>query len=94
MHNITLGGTIVIVASIASFISTITAVYNSLVYTKLKPRISVLKGLIPLFLFCKIFVLLFTFTEWAWNNAGYVTLMVFPIVSLLNSRQIVCNVAN
>jgi len=35
----------------------------------------------------------FQYTDWAWAHAGYVTLMTIPVISLINSRQIVCNVA-
>jgi hypothetical protein len=68
--------------------------YNGIVQTPLKPRILVLKGLLPLFMYSMMFVLIFGFTDWAWTHAVYVTIMVCPVVSLINSRHIVCNVAN
>jgi hypothetical protein len=37
-------------------------------------------------------VFLFGWSDWAWANPGYVIIMTFPIISLINSRQIVCNV--
>jgi hypothetical protein len=37
-------------------------------------------------------VFLFGCSDWAWANPGYVIIMTFPIISLINSRQIVCNV--
>jgi len=38
------------------------------------------------------YVCLFGCTDWAWSHSGYVTLMTIPVISLVNSRQIVCNV--
>lgn len=37
---------------------------------------------------------IFNFTDWAWSHAGYVTIMMIPVFSLINSRQIVCNVTD
>jgi hypothetical protein len=51
----------------------------------------VLKGLLPLVFYCNVFVCLFVFTDWAWSHCGYVIILVCPISSLINSRQIVCN---
>ena len=38
------------------------------------------------------FILIFGWSNWAWNNSGYVIVMMTPVISLINSRQIVCNV--
>jgi len=37
-------------------------------------------------------VLTFAVTEWAWDNPGHALLLMFPAFSLVNSKQIVCNV--
>ena len=77
-----------------SMFSVFTAIFNALVATKYSPRIVVLKGLTPLAMTMMTFVALFGFTEWAWSHPGYVIIMTCPLVSLINSRQIVCNVAD
>ena len=75
-------------------VSTITfsqGVINALRVTEVRPRVLVLKGLLPLVFYCNMFVCLFVFTDWAWTHCGYVIILVCPISSLINSRQIVCN---
>ena len=37
-------------------------------------------------------LIMFLHTDWAWANPGYALLLLFPVYSLINSRQIVCNV--
>ena len=82
------------VAGTVSVIQLITSVYNALAYTSLRPRVKVLKGLIPMLLCLSMFWWIFNFTDWAWSHAGYVTIMMIPVISLINSRQIVCNVTD
>ena len=36
--------------------------------------------------------MMFFFSDWAWQNTGHAVLLLFPVYSLVNSRQIVCNV--
>lgn len=77
-----------------TIVSTITftqGVINALRVTEVRPRIMVLKGLLPLVFYCNALVCLFVFTDWAWSHCGYVIILVCPISSLINSRQIVCN---
>lgn len=83
----------VLVSSCMSICSLALAIYNALTHTKQRPRFMVLLGLIPLLLLASMFVLIFTFTEWAWTHCGYVTLMSTPVIGLINSRTIVCNFA-
>jgi hypothetical protein len=77
-----------------STIQLITAFYNSLTLTKLTPRYRVLKGLIPMVLVLLMVYCVFGFTSWAWSFPGYAHLMMVPVVSIINSRQIVCNVTD
>jgi len=67
------------------------AVYNSLTQTSQRPRAKVLYGLIPFGLFMGMFYIMYTQTQWAWTYPGYVCMMVTPVISLINQRQIVCN---
>jgi hypothetical protein len=67
------------------------ACYNSFTMTQRRPRIRVLFGLIPIVLYTGMFVIMFTQTEWAWIYPGYICMMVTPVISLINQRQIVCN---
>jgi hypothetical protein len=53
----------------------------------------VLAGLVPIMSVLGALAILFTCTEWAWTHAGYVIIMLTPLQSLFNSRQIVSNVA-
>ena len=36
---------------------------------------------------------MFLHTDWAWANPGYAILLMFPVYTLVNSRQIVCNIS-
>ena len=36
-------------------------------------------------------LIMFGLTEWAWKYPGYVCMMITPVISLINQRQIVCN---
>ena len=83
-----------LIAVTVSVIQLTTSVYNALVHTPHRPRFKVLKGLIPMVLAVSMFWWIFHFTDWAWSHAGYVTIMMIPVFSLINSRQIVCNVAD
>jgi len=62
--------------------------------TKKKPAFTVLFGLIPLMQYYLCIYLIYAYTDWAWQNTGYVILMTTPIISLINCRQIVCNVTH
>jgi len=79
---------------VASSAQIATAIYNSITITQMKPKVMVLRGLFPQLLYTIMIILIFSFTDWAWTHCGYVTLMMCPIISLINSRQIVCNVTN
>ncbi len=77
-----------------TIVSTITfsqGIVNVLRVTDVRPRVLVLKGLLPLVFYCNMFICLFVFTDWAWTHFGFVIMLVCPISSLINSRQIVCN---
>ena len=67
-------------------------IYNALMATKKKPAISVLLGLIPLVQYYMSIYLVYTYSDWAWQNTGYVILMLTPVITLISCRQIVCNV--
>lgn len=92
--SIIINQVIVGIATTISLFSVLTAIINALAATKYQPRIIVLKGLMPFVMYIMAIVVLFTSTEWAWTHPGYVTIMTCPLVSLINSRQIVCNVAD
>jgi hypothetical protein len=77
-----------------SGLTLIQSVFNSLAHTKLKPRVLVFKGLVPMLMSLSTVIILFSYTEWAWQHPSYVILMVCPLFSLVNSRQIVCNVTD
>ena len=47
---------------------------------------------VPILFYIAAFLLTFAVTEWAWANPGHQLLLMFPAYSLVNSKQIVCNV--
>lgn len=94
MHEVNTVSLNVVVVIVLSSVTILTSIYNAISTTEIRPRILVLKGLMPLVMYTNMFYLIFRYTDWAWTHAGYVVMMSCPIVSLINSRQIVCNVAN
>lgn len=94
LHDVNTNTLNVLVVSVMSTLTIMVSIYNSMSCTHLRPRITVLKGLLPMVMYTNMFYLMFAYTDWAWSHAGYVVILTCPIVSLLNSRQIVSNVAN
>ena len=70
------------------------SIYNSLAHTHVTPRVKVLKGMFPMVMYFGAWGLAYAFSDWAWDNAGFMTLLSAPTISLINSRQIVCNVTH
>lgn len=54
------------IALLFSMFSVLTAIFNSLVSTKYRPRIIVMKGLLPISMSLATFAVMFSFTDWAW----------------------------
>lgn len=61
-------------------------VINAIKHTETRPKICVVSGLLPLVLYLNMFFMIFAFSNWAWNNCGYVTILMCPVFSLINSR--------
>ena len=79
------------VTAFASLINCLQGIYLAYTHTEQRPRISVVIGLVPMILWFMIFVCIWGFTDWGWTNTGYATILIFPVFSLMSSRQIVCN---
>ena len=73
-------------------ISMLQSIYNSISKTKTKPAFDCIFGLKPIYIFMFTFWVVFTQTEWAFNNPSLVCILFMPVFSLMCSRQIVCNV--
>ena len=58
----------------------------------MQPPIKVVLGLTPAAMWVGTYCLLFTVTDWAWTHPGYVVMLTAPTISLINCRQIICNV--
>jgi hypothetical protein len=84
---------LVVAMTIATVNNVLVGIYNSYTQTEKRPRISVLTGLMPGVMYGLSFWLTFEYSDWAWTHAGYVIMMQTPVISLINCRQIVSNVA-
>lgn len=84
---------VVIFMTFATVNNVLVGVYNSLMQTEQRPRFVVLIGLLPGFMYAFSTWLIFEYSDWAWTHAGWVILMQTPVISLINCKQIVCNVA-
>lgn len=72
----------------------ILGLYNALTKKNKNSTLKKLWGLMPVVLINVDLYLVYTYSEWAWHNTGYVILMLTPVISLINCRQIVCNVTD
>lgn len=72
----------------------IVGIYNALSTPTKNSAFKKICGLFPMVLFCFDMYILYGYTEWAWQNTGYVILMNCPVISLIDCRQIVCNVTD
>jgi len=78
-------------AAFASFVNCLQGIYFSYTKTEQRPRIKVVIGLLPIALWLMIFGCIWGFTDWGWTHTGYACMLLFPVFSLMSSRQIVCN---
>jgi hypothetical protein len=76
----------ILTATTVSTIQFITSIKNTLANTKVTPKTRALDGLMPMVMWVLIHWFLFGWSEWAWANPGYVIIMTFPVISLINSR--------
>lgn len=86
LHEVNTVSLNVVVVIVLSSATILTSIYNAVSTTEVRPRIFVLKGLMPLVMYTNMFYLIFRYTDWAWTHSGYVVMMSLPIVSLINSR--------
>lgn len=82
----------ILTATFSSTLHFFTSIKNTLAHTKVTPKFKALDGLMPMVMWVLIHWFMFKWSDWAWLNPGYVIIMTFPVISLINSRQIVCNV--
>ena len=81
-----------VILAISMFLGGCESINNSIKETKLKPAFYCVFGLTPIYAFAFNYWLLFTQTEWAYQNPSLVCILLIPCYSLMCSRQIVCNV--
>jgi len=76
----------ILTATAASTLQFLTSIRNTLAHTKETPRIRSLAGLMPMVMWVLIHWFMFGWSDWALANPGYVIIMTFPVISLINSR--------
>ena len=76
----------ILTAVVASTVQVITSMRNTLAETKEVPKIRSFNGLMPMVMWLLVHVFMFGWSDWAWANPGYVIIMTFPVISLINSR--------
>lgn len=76
----------IMAAFIASTFTFLTSIKNVLVATKVTPKFKALRGLLPIVMVFIVHIFIFGWSDWGNQNPGYVTILTFPVISLINSR--------
>ena len=93
MHDMKFFSVVVAFVALSGLATMLTSVHNVWTKTEMRPRVKAFGGTIPWFMLMVDAWVIFTYSEWAWQHGGFAVFILAPYLTMINCRQIVCNMA-